>query len=234
MWFQDSTGTYEGWGTEDIWVSGKLIDRDKWYVDYSDSKSFHNWMTDFEMYWDSSFMIGLFGSAFFVGFTLSGVILKQADKIGRKKIIVFGVFLQLFCSYGLYFIHNKYILYIVLFISGLSISKDYVSYIFITEIVPDRWRLLFGSIFMTSGWFIPIMASWLYYMLGGKDWKVIMLIPLIMTPISVIISLFIPESPRYLHSIGKIKEFKENIKLICKINKVDEPIDSILLSKYFQ
>ena len=70
MWQKGALEVFESWGTEDICVSGNLIDKTKWYVDYSDSESFHNWMTDYDLYWDSSFMIGLFGSTFFVGFTL--------------------------------------------------------------------------------------------------------------------------------------------------------------------
>jgi len=41
-------------------------------------------MTDLELYCYSDFLIGLFGSLYFVGFALNGVILKQADRFGRK------------------------------------------------------------------------------------------------------------------------------------------------------
>ena len=143
-----------------------------------------------------------------------------------------GVFVQLFLCYGLYFIRNQYALYILLFISGLIISRDYASYILLTEIVPDHVRLLVGSIFMTWGTFIPVMTSWVYYMLGGKHWRTIMIAPLIISPISWIISCFILESPRYLHAKNKKKEFKECIKTISRINQVDEHIDSILLSNF--
>ena len=84
MWYNEISKDFQVWNTSDIWIDGMLIDKSKWYVDYTDSMSYHNWMTDLELYWNSSFMIGLFGSAFFIGFTTSGIILKQTDKYGRK------------------------------------------------------------------------------------------------------------------------------------------------------
>ena len=39
-----------------IWDDGNLIDKSKWYVDYNDSKSFHNWMTEREMYCDTKYL----------------------------------------------------------------------------------------------------------------------------------------------------------------------------------
>ena len=231
MWIKSPSGVYEDWDTSDIWNNGNLIDKSKWYVDYSDELSYHNWMTDLEMYWDSSFMIGLFGSAFFVGFMLSGLILKQSDRFGRKKIIVFGVFIQLLWCYGMYFIPNQYILYVLLFISGLIVSKNYVIYILITEIVPDNARLLMGGIWMAWDSFFPIMTQWIYYMSGGKEWKTILIVPLVITPISFIVSLFILESPRYLHAKRKFKELRQNIKTIAKINGVKIDVDALCFGR---
>ena len=63
-------------------------------VDYNDSESYHNWMTDEQLYCKSKFMIGLFGSLFFLGFAISGLMLKFSDTVGRVRIVRFGLFLQ--------------------------------------------------------------------------------------------------------------------------------------------
>ena len=44
-----------------------------WYPNFKDRESFHNWMTEQNLYCKSSFMIGLFGSLFFVGLAVNGL-----------------------------------------------------------------------------------------------------------------------------------------------------------------
>lgn len=66
-------------------------------VDYDDPYSFHNWMTDEKLFCESDFMIGLFGSLFFVGFACSGILLKTSDYFGRTFVIKVGCFLQIAC-----------------------------------------------------------------------------------------------------------------------------------------
>lgn len=66
-----------------------------WKVDYSDKQSFHNWMTDESMYCESSIKIGLFGSFYFAGYAMSGIILKFSDHFGRLSVIRVGLVIQL-------------------------------------------------------------------------------------------------------------------------------------------
>ena len=66
---------------KDIWVPDKVYE---WKVDYDDKYSFHNWITDYELYCISDFMIGLFGWCMFAGMGLMGLGLRLADVYGRK------------------------------------------------------------------------------------------------------------------------------------------------------
>ena len=65
-----------------------------WYPNFDDKESFHNWMTEQNLYCKSSFMIGLFGSLYFLGFALNGIYVKQSDRFGRKAILISGSILQ--------------------------------------------------------------------------------------------------------------------------------------------
>ena len=47
-------------------------------------------MTDMELYCISSFEIGLFGSLFFLGFAIWGVLAKLWDNFGRRPILIAG------------------------------------------------------------------------------------------------------------------------------------------------
>ena len=66
---------------KDIWIDGKVH---QWKVDYEDKYSFHNWITEQNMYCKGDFLIGLFGCWFFVGFGLMGIVIKLGDIYGRK------------------------------------------------------------------------------------------------------------------------------------------------------
>lgn len=81
-------------------------------------------MTDLELFCHSDFMIGLLGSVIFVGFALSGLLLKQADRFGRKKTTLSGNILAVFVSFTLYFVRNLYVKYVALFFLGLSLYKN--------------------------------------------------------------------------------------------------------------
>lgn len=82
---------------KDVCINGDLKPQNYWYEDFSDDFSFHNWMTDLNLYCKSGFMIGLLGSVYFIGFAINGLLLKQSDYIGRKGVIIIGSFLQIIC-----------------------------------------------------------------------------------------------------------------------------------------
>ena len=93
-------------------------------VDYNDEFSFHNWMTDQSLYCYSSFEIGLLGSLFFLGFAISGILLKFSDIIGRKMVMQVGTLLQAVCCYLFYFTDNIYIIYGTLLLLGITWGKN--------------------------------------------------------------------------------------------------------------
>ena len=68
-------------------VDGNLIGEEYWKVDYSDSISLHNWMTEHKLYCEPRFYIGLFGSIYFIGVALQGLLLKLSDYYGRLSLI---------------------------------------------------------------------------------------------------------------------------------------------------
>ena len=116
-------------------VCDKTLVQD-YHPNYNDKESLHNWMTEQKLYCENSFMIGLFGSLFFLGFAIHGIFLKQSDKFGRKAILISGTFVQIIVCYSLYFSNNYIAYYIILFIAGISKAKDIWIYIYVTEWMP--------------------------------------------------------------------------------------------------
>ena len=88
----------------------------QWKVDYTDDSSFHNWMSDQNLYCESHFMIGLFGSCLFAGFALLGLFLRLGNIYGRKKVLIFGIILQTILASVLLFSNNYKFYYVILFL----------------------------------------------------------------------------------------------------------------------
>ena len=66
---------------------------------------------------------------------------------------------------------------------------------------------------------IPSIIPTLYFYFGGKDWKIPMIPSMIFSTISFVLSIFIPESPRYLYAKKNWKGFRKVIKTIAEINQ---------------
>ena len=214
----------------EIW-DGEKIKNDVYFeVDYSDSKSFHNWMTDEKLYCYSGFEIGLLGSLFFLGFAISGLLLKMSDYIGRLNIVKIGLFVQILCWYSFYFYNNIYSYYTTLFVLGLTWGKNMWLYILLTETCPKRTQMLMSSIALTSDAVVPNIMMTLYFYLGGKYWKHIYFPALIFPVIAFAMSFFIPESPRYLYTKKKYKSLNNTLKCISRVNGVKYQLDSQIVT----
>ena len=140
----------------------------KFHPNYNDKESLHNWMTEQNLYCESSFMIGLFGSLFFLGFAMHGIYLKQSDRFGRKAILITGSMLQAIICYALYFSNNYIAYYVLLFIAGISKAKDILIYIYVTEWMPVGKQVYPGAYCLTVDGFIPVIIVSLYFYCGGK------------------------------------------------------------------
>ena len=144
----------------------------EWRVDYTDRYSYHNWMTDQQLYCKSDFMIGLLGTLFFTGLGLMGLIMKLADKYGRKRMITVGCLFQLTMVYALMFSNDYRIYYGLLFFGGLSFSKDMLLYMYMQEVTVEKYQVFVGSYKMTMHNTICHIHISLYFYFGGKDWRI--------------------------------------------------------------
>ena len=178
-------------------------------------------MTEQNLYCKSSFVIGLFGSLVFLGVALSGIIIKQGDRFGRKAILIYGSLGHAIVWFILFFSQN-YIVYLVfMFFVGLLCAKDVMIYIYATEWVPLKNRMLTGAFFLVLETWLPLVISSPYFYSGGKNWKIPIIPALIFPIISFIVSFFIPESPKYLYAKKDWNNLRKVIKTISKINGVD-------------
>ncbi|CAI2363843.1 unnamed protein product [Moneuplotes crassus] len=195
-----------------------LIDRDLWRIDYTDSKSFHNWMTELELFCYSDFMIGLLGSVVFVGFALSGILLKQADNFGRKWTALSGILASCAIAFVLFFARNLYVIYVFLFLAGLFIYRNVAVYILVLEMVPEKYRIYASSCILSAEAMLTVPPITIFFLSGGKNMYHILAVGVGLSVISSISAFFVPESPKFLYGKKRFSALRSNLAYIARFN----------------
>ncbi|KAK3593126.1 hypothetical protein CHS0354_018254 [Potamilus streckersoni] len=160
------------------------------------------------------FFAGVLVGAFFFGFL--------SDKIGRKKTLYVSFILMLISTVALTWAPNYAAFVSLRFFVGASASGIFITaYIISMELVGPSKRLWagFGSMyFFAIG--LLVVGGIAY---GVRDWKYIELITSCSCAAYLLYWWFIPESPRWLISKGRIQEAEAILHKAAKVNKVTLP-----------
>ena len=118
----------------------------------------------------SNFEVGMFGSAFFLGFTLCGVLMQFISQVDRRIIIIISQIFVFFTQIGVLVAESPYARSLFLLFQGFGLIGFLEGYIMMTELIPAKYL-----IFCTSGTIIldqllNIVIPTLYFYLGMKDW----------------------------------------------------------------
>ena len=76
------------------------VPKDEWRINYDSENSYHNWVDPdkLDLTCVDKNVIGLLGSAYFLGFAISsGITPNLADKYGRKTVFVPTVWVNILC-----------------------------------------------------------------------------------------------------------------------------------------
>lgn len=170
--------------------------------------------------------MSLIGSMFFIGcFAGSFVLPRAADVYGRKPLFLIGLSLYIVVVIALYFVRSLGWLYFLLFLGGVSeTGRYYVAYVYCVEMMPERVQNATGLyIFLVFGFAMTYIALQFWFI--TKDCYVNNWIALGLALLSlVLVTTWLPESPRYLFSR---KEFAKAKKVIHQIAKTNNKLDII-------
>lgn len=110
--------------------------------------------------------------------------------------------------------------YVTLFLCGLLLFKNMTIYLLVLETVPDKARILVSSWILSSEAMVCFIPTSLSLLFGVKNiWYVVAAGPVFGT-LSVILTLFIPESPKYLFEKRMFPELRKTMGSIAKFNRV--------------
>ena len=146
--------------------------------------------------------MSLIGSMFFVGtFSGSFILPRASDIYGRKPLFLIGLSLYICVVFTLFFVNSLPLLYVLMFLGGISeTGRYYVAYVYAIEMMPEKVQDATGLyIFLVFGTAMTYIAVQFWFI--TKDCFVNNWIALVLAMISLIcVTIYMPESPRYLYS----------------------------------
>ncbi|XP_004561794.3 organic cation/carnitine transporter 2 isoform X1 [Maylandia zebra] len=163
-------------------------------------------------------------TVFFVGGLLGSFLSGQlSDRYGRKPVLFAALALQTVFTFAQVFSGSWIMFLIILFINGLGQMSNFVAALVLgSEVLTGKVRVLYSSLGTCLGFAIgymilPLLAYFL------RDWKSLSLALSLPCVAYVPFWWFMPESPRWLLSRGRVEEAEAIIRTAAKWNKVQAP-----------
>ncbi|XP_045769811.1 organic cation transporter protein-like [Maniola jurtina] len=200
--------------------------------DYDRSEVGNTIISEWDLICDKASLTTLSEVAFLISVGVGGVLGGWfSDKFGRKRILMGMIALQSVLGILSIFVRTfvQYIL-VRLALGLVSVSVVYAAFVLSVELVDGPWVTIAGSLN-----FFPLPSAYIIVSLVSMalpDWRDLQLAVAIPGPCLLLLWFLIPESPRWLLSIGKIQEAKMVLEKAAKFNNrtYTEDFDKILTS----
>uniref|UniRef100_A0A673L6T9 Solute carrier family 22 member 5-like n=1 Tax=Sinocyclocheilus rhinocerous TaxID=307959 RepID=A0A673L6T9_9TELE len=163
-------------------------------------------------------------SLFFCGVLTGSVISGQmSDRFGRKKVLFVTMGIQTVFTFIQVFSPSWLIFCLLFFIVGMGQISNYVAgFVLGMEIfspsVRDIYATLGVCLFFSIGYMMLPLAA--YFL---RDWRMLLLVFTIPGIFCMLLWWFIPESPRWLLSQGRVVEAEAIVRKAAQMNGVNAP-----------
>ncbi|KAL0489264.1 sugar transporter [Acrasis kona] len=173
----------------------------------------------------------LLGSAMFSGMMIGALLWGAlSDRFGRKKTMFVNVLLT--CALGITTACSpNWIFFLILRVfTGIAVAGNHIPFNLFSEFLPVHMRgsmLIASQFFWTLGCVLEAILAWIFLPMETINfgafrvdaWRFMMVT--ISLPLLFVLAFlpFLPESPRYLLSVGKKKECEEVLRRVVRINR---------------
>ncbi|XP_077870425.1 organic cation transporter protein-like [Saccoglossus kowalevskii] len=192
-----------------------------WVYYYGNDNVRSSVVTEWDLVCDRAWLREMARSSVYAGSLVGSLILSPlSDKFGRRPVIFIGLLVNVFAGIGSALSPFFQVFVAFQFVSGITFCSVFTtSYIYVQEWVGPSTRSFVGcTISLSHVLSMFVLAAISYFVL---EWRALQL--LISIPQSTILAYwwFVPESPRWLISQGRVKEAEVIIMKAARINKSD-------------
>ena len=212
-----------------------------WMFDAMDQGMVAGVMADIKINWGLSIgQVGLLGSIGLLGMALGAALSGMvADKWGRRTVIMLTLIIYGVSSILSGLAINYPMLLVLRFITGFGLGGELpAAATLISEFSPTNIRgrnVIFLESFWAWGWIVATLVSLL--LIPAFGWRIAFIIGGVPALFAAIVRRAIPESPRYLESVGKVKEADEivsKMEIQAGITTILEGMDVKAQSKTYK
>uniref|UniRef100_A0A665VFH1 Solute carrier family 22 member 5-like n=1 Tax=Echeneis naucrates TaxID=173247 RepID=A0A665VFH1_ECHNA len=183
-----------------------------------------NIVTEWDLVCDNQWKVPFASSTLFVGYLVGSLISGQlSDKFGRKKVVFISLGAQC-VSVMLQSFSQSWRMFCVMFLFvGASQISIYISaFVLGTELLSKTMRVLFTTLGAFLFYCIGYMTlPWIAY--GIREWRTLLAVLSATAVLYIPLWWFIPESPRWLITQGRMKEAEAIVRDAARKNKIEAP-----------
>ena len=185
----------------------------EWDVDWNSDKSLKNWYLKFDLICAADWKKVMPGAMYFIGLSFTTTWLPPfSDMYGRKSFFLVTMFSCLLFHLGIYFTTHWSVVIVMALCIGLVASlRVQVGFNYLIELFPKNMQVLAGSVYCVLDGIVYIITV-VYFWKISNDWSNYFLFVFVANLISLIGTLFLPESPRMLADLGKKEEIVKSLE----------------------
>mmetsp|Transcript_16644 Transcript_16644/g.25050 ORF Transcript_16644/g.25050 Transcript_16644/m.25050 type:complete len:480 (-) Transcript_16644:71-1510(-) len=154
----------------------------------------------------------------FIGSLIWGPV---ADKMGRKKVFLIALAIISVAGYASAFANNYVVLVSCRFVVGFGVGAIHIPFDIMAEFLPSDLRgsfLISVQFFWAAGALLVTGIAWAC--LDTLGWRVLTFISAVPMTVAFFGALFLPESPRWLVSQGRLEEATAVLNYVAQVNSV--------------